>query len=338
MRASTLRDRLRVALVAYVWDEWAQMGVLAAPRRESAWAQDPEALLVFTFEIARNDPRLFDEVLGWLALNESLISTRRLRAMCLDDTDERLVDSVLRWIGQRRGRTGAPVREGPLPLEPLFRGLTSPIRDRDQAFANYGFLRPQVAPTAKSQPPDLDRPINFAFRLRQLLGLSARAEAVRYLLTLEAPWATAATVARSAGYAKRNVQEALVSLRTAQVVSAMTVGTEQRYSIDRGRWADFLGVERLPAQRDWPQLLGALRRILRWLEQDELAELSMYMRASRARDLLEEIRPDLAYAGIPVSVGANAEAGWEALTETIERGLSVLGAGGVITTRGGDSE
>jgi tetratricopeptide (TPR) repeat protein len=114
------------------------------------------------------------------------------------------------------------------------------------------------------------------------------------------------------------VQQALTSLEAARVVSAMTVGTEQRYSIDRARWGDFLGLSPLPAQRDWPQLLGALRRILRWLEQEDLDEMSPYMRASRARDLLEDVHLDLAYAGIPVEFGRTPEEAWEALAETIE--------------------
>jgi hypothetical protein len=50
-------------------------------------AQDPEALLLFTFEVARDDPRLFGEVLDWLALNERLVSVQRLRNLCRDDAD-----------------------------------------------------------------------------------------------------------------------------------------------------------------------------------------------------------------------------------------------------------
>jgi uncharacterized protein YegP (UPF0339 family) len=311
------------ALVDFAWDEWAQMGVLATPHRESPWAEDPEALLVFSFEVARDEPRLFDEVLDWLAVNESLVSARRMRAMCEDATDERLVEAALTWVGQRRGRKQTPAR--PQALEPLFRRLQSPIREEDEAFAAHGFLRSRVTPSRKSQPPDLDRPINLAFRLRQLLGVSSRAEVVRCLLTLDAPWATVAVVARSAGYAKRNVQEALTALQTAHVLSATTVGTEQRYSIDRTRWADFLGLESSPAQRDWPQLLGALRRILRWLDQEDLDDMSTYMRASRARDLLEEIRPDLAYAGIPVEFARTPDETWTAFTDTIERALSAVG-------------
>jgi hypothetical protein len=61
----TTSGQLTQQLVSFAWDEWAQMGVLTAPTRVSRWAQDPEALIVFTLEIARREPRLFDETLDW---------------------------------------------------------------------------------------------------------------------------------------------------------------------------------------------------------------------------------------------------------------------------------
>jgi hypothetical protein len=53
----------------------------------------------------------------------------------------------------------------------------------------------------------------------------------------------------------------------------------------------------LPSHRDWPQLLGTLRTILRWTQQEELQSTSDYLRASSARQLLDRIRPELAFAG-----------------------------------------
>jgi len=278
---------------------------------------------VFTFEVARDDPRLFDEVLDWFALNSSLVSARRLRAMCVDATDKRLVEAALAWVNQRGGRVqtslGSQLPESP---EPLFRGLDAPVREEDPVYLAYGFRRPLVRPSGKSQPPEPTRPINLAFRLRHLLGLSSRAEVVRCLLTVDAPWATAAVVARSAAYAKRNVQDALASLRAAHVLTMTAVGPELRYAVDRALWADFLDVETLPVQRDWPQLLGALRRILRWLEQGDVDEMSAYMRSSRARDLLETVYPDLAYAGIPVRFGTTPDEAWSSLVETVDIALA----------------
>lgn len=99
MQISALRARLNSALLEFAWDEWAQMGVLTT--REHRWAQDPEALLLLTLEVARDDPRLFDEVLDWLVRNEPLISLRRIRR-------------AVRWTrGRAVSRRGARMGKAP---------------------------------------------------------------------------------------------------------------------------------------------------------------------------------------------------------------------------------
>jgi hypothetical protein len=155
-----------------------------------------------------------------------------------------------------------------------------------------------------------------------------RAEVVRILLTTEAPWVNAQTLARSTGYAKRNVHDALAGLSAAGVVSAFTVGGEQRYTADHPAWAALLGgqPDELPAHRDWPQLLGALRRILRWSEQAELETISDYLRASSARDLLETIRPDLAFAGLPTDLSPSPANTLSELEEVIKSVLTTMSA------------
>ena len=308
---STLSLRLSDQLVAFAWDEWAQMGMLATPHRRSPWAQDPEALFVFTLEVARADARLFDELMDWMLVNESLLSVRRLRAMCIDETDRALTAAALGWLARQRPRARLSSREptsAAPTLQPLFRS-GGPVRAPDEDFAAAGWLRPPLTPSHKSSPPDPTAPINLAFRLRQILGVGIRAEVVRVLLTTEVPWINAQTLACSTGYAKRNVHEALAGLSTADVVSAVTVGGEQRYTANRLAWAALLGCQpdELPINRDWPQLLGALRRVLRWSEQPELETMSDYLRASSTRDLLETIRPDLAFAGVPVDLGPSPE-------------------------------
>lgn len=329
MPISALRERLTAALLDFAWDEWAQMGLLAAPHHRSPWAQDPEALLLFTLEVARDDPRLFDEVLDWLVRNEPVMSIRRMRSFSDGAEDERLLGAVLDWVaGRRRRRPPANLASPGADAEPrpLFRRLSEPVQDVDAEFLERGLVRPRAQPTGKARTPDLDAPINLAFRLRHLLGVSARAEAVRYLLTVDAPRASVAAITRSAGYAKRNVHEALVSLHSADAASLITVGADQRYALHRERWASLLGLEvhELPRHRDWPQLLGALRKLVRWLDRPDLAGLSEYLRASQARDVLEELRPELAYAGVRVSGGRRGEEAWQDLVETVENALAAL--------------
>lgn len=330
MLASALSQQLDSGLLEFAWDEWAQMGVLAAPKRVSRWAQDPEALIVFTLEVARDDPRLFDELLDWLLVNESLLSVRRLRAMCDGPEDDRLVDAAIGWLAQRRPRARlAPRAGGPTraDLSPLFRGVSAGVRTPDPAFAAAGWLRPIAQPSGKARRPDLDAPINLAFCLRELLGVGVRAEVVRLLLTVDAPHVNAQTVARSASFAKRNVHDVLASLHAAGAVRQWNVGNQQRYEIDRAAWARLLGIEAdaLPVERAWPQLLSGLRSVRRFLHRDDLDDLSDYLRASQARDLLEAVRRSFEYAGLHVG-SSRGDGAWGDLTALVSDALVDLGA------------
>jgi hypothetical protein len=158
-------------------------------------------------------------------------------------------------------------------------------------------------PSGNSQPPDLQLPINFAFRLRALLGIGARAEAIRVLLTAQAPRVNAQVIAASIAYTKRNVQEALNSLRAAGAVGSSELGNEQRFDAPLERWQTFLGMSELPVHVDWPQLFAAYRSILRWLADPANRELSDYMLSSGARTLVEEVTPDLQFAGVAIDAG-----------------------------------
>lgn len=310
MQISELRGQVRTRLLGFAWDQWAQMGVFASSDRRDRWAMDPEALLLFTLEVGRADARLFEEVSDWMILNEALIGVRRLRNLCHDAADVALTEAFLASAAYWRPRARLAGTKPRRPLnrsqaQPFFRDSTAAIRDPvDAGFLRHGWLKAEAKPSGKSRPPDLLAPINFSFRLRQILGISSRAEVVRVLLTIDSrrPMSQVMTqvIANSAGYARRNVQEALSSLNSAGVIVATRFGNELRYGVEPERWATMLGltVDQLPFHRDWPQLLNALRRLARWLEDTSLDELSPYMLASRARDLGDEIEPLLGYAGV----------------------------------------
>jgi len=270
------------------------MGVSASTSRRDTWAIDPEALLLLTFEVGRGEPRLFEEVLDWMFVNEKLLSVQRLRNLVTDDEDRRLVEAVLGWLGQkrRRARLGSrsPRTEG--QPEPFFRGSLMEVPDPDPAFLALGFLKPPTDPSGKSQDPDVSLPINFAFHLRLLLGVSVRAEVARSLLTTAAPWMNAQALAESTAYAKRNVQEAVGALVDVGFVDSVMVGNENRYAANP-RWAEFLGGDPRPGTKDWPQLFRAYRLILRWLFNRTTQGLSDYLLLSSARTLAEELPVDV---------------------------------------------
>jgi len=328
MQISELKQLVRDESLDFAWGQWAQVGVFADTDRRDGWVVDPEALLLFTLEIARHDPRLFDEVLDWLRENERAISVQRLKNLSRDDRDLALVEAALRWVSRYRKNprfTQTSPIAVPAAQEPLFPGLPPRIPDPDPAFLESGLAKPLSTPSFKSARPRLDAPINFGFRMRELFGVSSRAEIVRYLLTAQAQHVPAQLVAEATAYAKRNVFQSLSALVAAGVVRTITVGNERRYSMDKGIWSELLALEALPRHRDWPQLLWAVRRLARWIEQPQLDELTEYMRSSAARDLMEEIEPSLRFAGVPISGGHRPGAEyWSGFAETVRLTMDVL--------------
>lgn len=328
MPISALRDRLEQGLLEFAWNEWAQLGVLSEVSRPSTWAQDLEPLLVLSLDVARADPRLFDEILDWLVHNEALLSVRRLRTVARDSPEPTLTEAMLAWIAQHRPKarfSGQHHRELPGATTRLFFDEDFPIRKPDAAFLEHGWLRPEAMPTGKAQEPVLTRPIALGLRLRRMYGPGARAEAMRILLCSDAKELTATAITRSATYTKGNVLEALRGLEDARVVSVDRVGREAHYAVNDHDWATLLRVERpFPTHVAWVQLLGGLGAILAWVRGQAGQEASDYMLGSAARQLLKAVGPDLRWAGIAVEDGPPSSA-MDELSAVIGRCLMLLG-------------
>lgn len=332
MSISALRDHVREELTSFAWGQWAQMGVFAPGERRDQWAADPEALLLFSLELGRDDPRLFDEVLDWMLTNERLVSVQRLRNLSVSDYDRELAEAALAWVAHRRPSARIkPLERTPTAdgsRRPLFRTVAQQVSSPDEVFLTFDLLKPDTPPSGKSRQPNSEMPINFAFRMRNLFGLGSRAEVVRYLFTFSETAVTAQSIAEAAGYAKRNVSDTLTALVASGTVATFEVGNERRYLLRRNDWAQLLELKPggYPTFRDWPRLLSTFRQLTRWLEDRKLDQLSSYMLASEARTLIESLGPSLATAGVMLPTAANAtgEEYWTGFEESVERALSAL--------------
>src|ERR1700722_11301008 len=101
MQISEIRDKVRQGLLDFAWRQWAQIGVSATAQGADQWAVDPEALILFTIGIGRRDPRLFDEMLDWMAFNHELLSMQRLQNLAgRFPVPARLVAAVTAWTRQ----------------------------------------------------------------------------------------------------------------------------------------------------------------------------------------------------------------------------------------------
>src|SRR5271155_4949218 len=141
-----LRERVWQGSLGFAWRQWAQAGVAANIAGYDRWAIDPEALILFTIAVARRDPRLFDEVLDWIALNRQLLSMQRLRNLSRRfPVDRDLVGAVIAWADARELSAVSepgPVRGDRREPRPVFsRDVLSFIGEPDPVFAEYGYAR-----------------------------------------------------------------------------------------------------------------------------------------------------------------------------------------------------
>ncbi len=148
---SELRERTREGFLDFAWRQWAQAGVAANIAGFDRWAIDPEALILFTIAVARRDPRLFDEVLDWMAANRQLLSMQRLRNLSKRfPVDRELVGAVTTWADDPRlsaVREPGPARDQRAEMRPVFsRDVLSFIGEPDPVFAEYGYVRPRGHP------------------------------------------------------------------------------------------------------------------------------------------------------------------------------------------------
>lgn len=276
---------------------------------------DPEALLLLTLEVGRRDPRLFDELLDWMALNGQLLSPHRLRNMNrMHPGDPLLVESSMAWAADQnpslRWRVRTPDR-APQSRQDIFpRDVVGLIREEDPIFARFGLRRPKANPSGKSEEPEPSESINLAYQLRYLFGTGTRPEVVRILLTSEEPRLDAAQITEQVGFEKRNVNEALAALVRSRVAKMRPLGNRRTYFLYRDKWTTLLEIgpnqQSLPGARPWVHLFRALTAVHVWLEREADHESSAYLIASEARQLIESHKASISKAGVEVSLGHSA--------------------------------
>jgi hypothetical protein len=338
MLISELRERARQGFLEFAWRQWGQAGISANAEGLDNWAIDPEALILFTIAVARRDPRLFDEMLDWLAGNRRLLTMQRLRNLSgRFPVDARLVAAVIAWAGEppppqwlksQRG-TGQDPDDVPV-FSPDVLGF---VGEPDPAFAEYGYIRPRATRSGKSREPDINIPANFAFQLRHLFGPGSRSEVMRVLLTFSDGPLDAARISDESGFAKRNVSDTLAWLVASRTVKARWSGNERHFIAYRDKWAALLdagpSAGHMPSFVSWVHLLPAALEIMMWLDNEAESKDSEYLISSRARSLTQHVTRNLEIAGIDFSSErpVHGTAYLLAFAEAVESLLAILGAG-----------
>ena len=144
-------------ILNFLWRQWSALGVLGEARTQDPWVIDPEPMLLFTLQMGRFDPRLFDEVMDWLVVNGKWIDMQRLRGI-LREKDERtrnLMGAVAAFLMKESDKRKwknlsqlcqSQMSDSPSNAQSLFYekdGKPHPISNNpDPGFLSYGLNRP----------------------------------------------------------------------------------------------------------------------------------------------------------------------------------------------------
>ncbi len=198
---------LRGAVVNLAWSLLTELGVPGLVRHHPAVAIDPEPVVLLSSLLVEEDPRLRDQLLGWLLQHGSLLSVSRL---------------------------GGLLKGGGPTLQARFSAVAQTVRaaggPRLPTPTEAGPLAASLEPRSMSLP--LGRPSLVRLRLRALSGVGARADVLAELLLRGNRWTRTVDLA-DIGYSKRSVASVLSELAEAGVVERVSQGNAHRFRLAR---------------------------------------------------------------------------------------------------------
>ena len=321
MSLKEYREQLLNRLLTFLWRQWSALGLLGESGGEEDWVIDPESLLVFSLEIGRYEPRLFDEILAWLKVNGQWLDTPRLRNIieARGAGTARLMGAVLQHLldngGDARKWKNLVTFCGKLSPknsskqeESLFidkAGKSHPAASKekaDPAFLKFGYNRPILKIQKAGKETPINAKANLRFLLRSLFGVGGKSEIILYLLTHEG--ARPKEIAADIGLFWLGVHQTLLDLSKSGLVLIRRKGRKVDYWLSHRKWWEFISPaasdEARPKWLDWAAIYAALSNL--WQTMDALAEsdASQYMKSSRLQDSLELVSTEFSRAGFDV--------------------------------------
>ncbi|MDX6770042.1 MAG: hypothetical protein SF051_10960 [Elusimicrobiota bacterium] len=322
MSLKDYREALLDRLLTFLWRQWSALGVLGESSVEDEWIIDPEPLLVFTLDIARYEPRLFDEVLAWLLVNSDKLDASRLRRILSDQEPAvlRVVGAALRWAQeegkQRKWKNLADycrklcqqTPRGGL-LEPLFKEKSGKFHPRaegdkiDPSFRAFDLNRPRIRVQKKAGEVPVNAKASLRFLMRGLFGTGAKSETLLYLLTHEG--GRPREIADSVGHFWLSVHQTLLDLSRSGLVLKKPHGRRIEYWIPHAKWWQFLTStdfrhNTAPQWLDWISIYSGLSTLWRTVDAVSSGTESDYMKSSKLQDSLEILAREFSRVGYHV--------------------------------------
>ena len=301
------RNQFREKLLSFLWRQWTALGVQGYEESNDKWIIDPEPLLLFSCTMARQDPRLFDEILDWLHVNGRFINVQRLQTILKKEefASGKVMSAIagfmsehhkyLKWkkLAQNPANTTSP--ESLFPLKDIH--PTEPFYRMDPIFQRYGLSRGLIKLRDHTQPVRGDSSRTFLFKLRALWGINIRCEILLFLLTHEEGvhprW-----IANETYYSQKAVQDTLIDMTSSGLIQTFSIGREKRYILKPKEWFNFLKLSAdAPSWVAWPAVFSVLEKIWLRLNDEDLFKMDPLLLSSNLRALMLKVRTKIQLSG-----------------------------------------
>ncbi len=261
-----LRKHLVSATAEVVWSQWSVVGGMASVRVRANALVDPESLVLMSLTLAPSEPRLYDVLSDWTAINADVLSVQRMRNLASRyplSTQSRL--TALARIAFQEAK------------DHRWKSLladTEPIERRRN--------KPRAVRVSANEPAAL------TLRLRLAFGVGIKADLLAFLLCTHEAAATIAGIAAVTDYTPAAVRKATRDLTEATFVRSVlpTGDSTLHHRIVRAMWDGL--IPRTPRWIDWRARFIFAASLLDWTTGAQERHVTEYAVESALRDLIEQ--------------------------------------------------
>lgn len=260
--------------VRLVWSQWSTLGAGGLPENSVKPRSiiDPEALLLFSFELAEEERRLQDFT-AWMAeVGSDLLSVQRMK---------KLVPSFPTEGGRRLASFAAQAVDA---------------GDRRwRRYANGHKPARTPRPDKGAKEPRLSHRPALMMRLRAGIGVGVKSDLLTYLLGSGNQSKSVREITDAIQYSRVAVQEAAKDMGRAKLLRKDASSSTRRYYAPVEAWMSLLAdstpsdaQKDAPPWRHWSSIFGFLAATMAWAEKMEREGKSEYLASSAARDIVRD--------------------------------------------------
>ena len=302
------------AIMDMLWRQWSSLGVPGqiASGKNTETVLDPEALLLFSAGFARYDQRLYDLILDWMGVHSSLINIQRLKALHAkadfkDTPSLGYISAVAAETEPSRWKKPAEDYSPSynVPAVALFRNQD----DEPEGFIpaceplalRYGFERNVRQKSGKIPSCIPESTASLLFRMRSIMGISARAETILIMLTNQS--CKVKEIVDQSGYTWKSIQDVLQELVAGHFVSFIngTKRGKQYYLSQPERIRQLFGFRKIVFP-NWLEVYDSIGLLWKTISNPNLAKVSENTFQNELRNifdnkiqktLLTSVNPDI---------------------------------------------